>query len=148
MRGPLPAKGFSELVGVSVERLDEYRAAGLLDPEGDGLFDDFDVLRVALLAPFEDRGHTAEEIATQVGNEEHSMIHRIFRLGGDSYTLAEAAEQMGVTVQQAEDLALAMGFPTDAPLDRTDIEHFGRTKALLDAGLPWESVIEGARVFS
>lgn len=147
MRGPLPPEEFAEQVGLPLVRLEEYRSAGLLDPERDGLLDDFDVLRLALLSQFEDLGGSPEEIATEIGKEENSMVHRIFRLGQDKFTLDHAAEKVGVTREQVEELALALGFPTDATLDRADIEPFGHTKALLDLGLPWESVVEGGRVF-
>lgn len=146
MRGPLAPKEFSEQVGLPIERLEDYRSAGLLDPEGDGLLDDFDVLRLALLRPLEELG-TAEQIAAEISKETHPMIHRIFRLGQEIFTLDEAAGEVGVTREQVEELALALGFPTDAPLDRNDVEHFGHTKVLLDLGLPWETVVEGARVF-
>jgi adenylate cyclase len=148
MRGPLPPEGFAEQVGVPLERVESYLSLGLLDPEGDGLLDDYDVLRLALLSHFEDQGHAPERIPAELEQESHSVAQRIFRLGKDKYTLQDAADQVGVTLEQAQELSLALGFPIDSPLDREDIEPFGHLRGLLEIGMPWEIIIEGARVFS
>jgi hypothetical protein len=46
MREPLPLVDFAGLVGAPVGELETYVAHGLLDLEGDGLFDDLDVIRL------------------------------------------------------------------------------------------------------
>ncbi|HKF92205.1 MAG TPA: hypothetical protein VKC52_12115 [Acidimicrobiia bacterium] len=37
---------FADLVGLSRDKVDSYRSLGLLDPEGDGLLDDLDLVRL------------------------------------------------------------------------------------------------------
>lgn len=148
MRGPVPPERFARQVGIAAERIEEYRSAGLVDPDGDGLLDAFDALRVAILGSFEDRGVPAEQLAEELkkpGNE--LLTRRLFPLEAKTFTPEEAAERTGLTVEQLEELATAMGFAPGSPLYKSDVEAIGRSQTFLALGLPWAALIEGARVY-
>lgn len=148
MRGPLAPDEFSTQIGIPIEKLEGYRSVGLVDPDADGLLDDYDVLRLALLNPYEEAGYTPEEIADQLNKAESARIRRLFRLGGKTFVMSDAAELLGITLEQAEQLALAMGFPPDSTMDDEDFETLRKVRGFMAAGIPWEGVLEGARVYA
>ncbi|HEX2241553.1 MAG TPA: adenylate/guanylate cyclase domain-containing protein [Actinomycetota bacterium] len=148
MRGPLPPEQFSQQIGVPVDRVERYRSAGLLDPDRDGMLDDYDVLRLALLGPYEEAGYSPEQIVDELDKAESARIRRLFRFGQKTYDLKDAAEQLGVTLEQAEQLILAMGFAPESTMDEEDFETLRKTRAFMNVGIPWEGVLEGARVYA
>ena len=148
MRGPVPPEHFARQVGISVERIEEYRSAGLIDPDGDGLLDAFDALRVAILGSFGDHGDQVEQLVEELKKPENELLtRRLFPLDAKTFTQEEAAERTGLTVEQLEELATALGFAPGSPMYESDIQAIGRSQTFLRLGLPWAAVIEGTRVY-
>lgn len=66
----------------------------------------------------------------------------LYGFSGSRLSIEEAAERIGLTSEQVRDLQVASGLPGTF----LDEKNLSTTKQLLDAGIPWEAVIEGTRV--
>jgi adenylate cyclase len=148
MRKPARIEEFAARMDMSAERIDAYREARLLDPDRDGLFDGFDVLRASLLRLFEDRGLTIEQMIAEIGKPENELTaRRIFMLGTKTFTVDEAAAEVGVTREQADQFSAAMGLPPSELLDESDIDALRLGMRFIELGIPWDGLMEGARVY-
>jgi class 3 adenylate cyclase len=146
MREALPLEEFAALVGARVEELEDYRIHGLLDLEHDGLFDDLDVIRLDTIRHFLDKGLTASTLAEAIAAGTVSdPINEIIFDAGPTYTLEEAAASVGADVEQLRAVGNALGFGGDTLRDR-DREVLEVFKAVATSGLPFDAIVEGARV--
>lgn len=155
MRGPLPLDDFAKLADIPSADIELYREAGLLDPDGDGLYDDFDALRLLYVSIHVDQGRTIEEI---VGGIRDGTLDAPFfgdvlfgrgQLWGrvaPAYTVPDAAERTGLTSEQIELLRTVSGLPGNL-IEQRDIEAMAGVKSVLDAGMPWEAIVEVSRVY-
>lgn len=155
MRGPFSLEDFARLAQVSAEEVIACRDAGLLDPDKDGLYDDFDVLRFSYILFHRDEGRTLDEIVHGIadGSLEAPFFGdilfgpgRLFNRGAPSYTVDEAAARIGMTPEQIEALRTAGGLPGTF-LEQRDVDVLSGVKEMMDAGMPWEAVIDVARVY-
>jgi adenylate cyclase len=146
MREALPLAEFARLVGVPVDELETYCAHGLLDPEGDGLFDDVDLVRLDTVRHYLDQGWSPEDlsVAIDAGTVE-AMLDDILFDRGPTYTLEQAAERAGRDVEQLRALRTALGLSRPV-LHERDLQMLDVFKTVSAAGLPWEAILEGARV--
>lgn len=145
MRQGLSLEDFAKLADLPAADVDELRRAGLLDLDGDGIFDDKDAFRLQVVGIFRERGLSLEEIVEATRTSSSGATRRIF---GHLGTIGreEATERTGITSDQLEELGAAVGLGT-GPFDESDIETFQGIRTMVQAGLPWEAIIEGARVF-
>ena len=143
MRGSLTIDEFARLTHIPVEEIERYREAGLLDTDGDGRYDEYDVLRLRFLKvmaadqPPEEAARRIDELADQ-----NRWGDVLYGSAGDRVSIEEAAERTGLTTEQIRALQVATGLPESM----LDVQNLSTTKQLLDAGIPWEAVIEGTRV--
>ena len=155
MRGPFSLDEFARLAHVSAEEIAACRDAGLLDPDKDGLLDDFDVLRMAYIMIFQDDGKSLDEIARGIedgtieipffGDVLFGRGH-LFRREWPYYTIEEAAERIGLTVEQLEALRTASGLPGTG-MEQRDVDMLTGVKGVMDAGMPWEAIVDVTRVY-
>src|SRR5437870_13292959 len=143
MRGPFTIEEFARVTRVEIEDIERYRKVRLLDPDEDGLFDEFDLLRLRFLrhlAP----GRSPEELASDL--EELSKANPWADVLYGTNLPKEAPEAVGelldLTPEQIRSLRVALGLP-DSFFDEEAVSDL---KLLLDAGIPWDAVIEGSRV--
>jgi len=149
MGKPWTPERFAEYVGIPLERALAYQRAELLDPDGDGLMDDFDVLRVGILETVGRDGSTVEEVLAELKDSEHSVLtRRLFPIGTATYNAAEVAEATGFSMEQLEELSAAWGSPVGDSIDESDLESLRRARRFLDLGVPWEGIVEAARVYA
>jgi adenylate cyclase len=146
MREALPLVEFAGLVGAPVGELETYLAHGLLDLERDGLFDDLDVIRLDSIRHFVDQGWTVEGLAEAItaGTVGDPITDIVFD-AGPTYTLDEAAEMVGADPEQLRAVGAAFGFG-DGKLGEHDREMLQVFKTVAESGLPFEAILEGARV--
>ena len=139
----MSAEEFARLTHIPAEDVERFRSVGLLDIDQDGLFDEYDILRlrfIQLAAPGRPADEIAEEIQDLARKDPWGDI--LFGTSGSQMPFEDAAEQLGLTPDQLRELQVASGLP----------EHFfeernvATTKQLLEAGIPWEALIEGTRV--
>lgn len=139
---------FSKLARVAPEQLERYRAAALLDPEGDGLFDDYDAIRLHVINRHLDEGRTVEEIARLAQDGTIDFFGELlYGTPESTIPFEEAAERLGFTPQQLREIGTASGLPVSRMIDRQDFEAMGGVKTIIDAGIPYHAVLEVARVF-
>jgi adenylate cyclase len=146
MREAVPLDEFVRMSGAPIERVAALRDQGLLDPEGDGLFDDVDVLRLVDLLPYLERGYTAERLATEIrdGSLEVMLGHLLFD-ATETLTVEAAAERVDLDVGQLRALLAALGL-SDTRLGAADLELLGGVTLALATGLPFDGILETARV--
>lgn len=141
----LSLEDFAALTSASIDDIEQFRSHGLLDPDGDGLFDDADVFRLQLLLS-DGGGLTPEELAGQMLTDPEAR--RIFGIPGDVKTVEEAAEAAGLQPENVRTLGLILGLDAEAEVDESAMEMLATTGRMLETGLPFEAVLEGARVYA
>jgi len=138
---------FASLVGVSRGDVETYLAHGLLDPDGDGLLDDVDLVRLEVVRRRLESGqHDPESLAAAIreGRVESMFGQRLFEVG-TPLSLEDAAAQAGVDTDQVREALAALGFPWTNLRD-SDLELFKVIRVARDAGLPWDAILGVTRV--
>jgi len=138
---------FSDLVGLSLDVVERYRALGLLDPEEDGLLDDIDLVRLDFVHHRLAQGEFDPEslaAAIREGRVESMYGRRLFE-AGSPLELAEAAERSGLEPAQLQELTSALGFSWSG-LHESDVGILEILRAARDAGLPWDAILGVTRV--
>jgi hypothetical protein len=89
--------GGSTVVQVERAEIEEWAAAGLLDPRGMGRFDELDVLRLLHIRERLALGYTAQEVAEGLAQGElEPFLGEYLYPRGEQLTLEEAAERLDV----------------------------------------------------
>jgi adenylate cyclase len=137
---------FLHMTGSSRERVEALRECGLLDLDGDALFDDIDVLRLDDLLPYLERGYPVDKLAADIrdGSLEVPLGDLLFDRG-ETYSVETAAEQLDFDVGQLRALLAALGLSVTR-LGTGDLELIDGMKLALSSGLPFEGILETARV--
>lgn len=148
MRVPLSLREFATLARIPAKEVRRYSKLGLLDPDGDGKYDEYDALRLRFVQINVERGEDLEEVASNVreGKAAYTGIELLYPQAHRRFTLEEAAEKVGLEVEQIMALRTALGLPGTL-VEEGDVDAFEGVKGILDAGIPWEAVLEAARVF-
>ncbi len=138
--------------GEPVERLRQWRSLGLIG-RGDGEgFRPEDVEKARLVQLFLRRGIGLEAVA-RADSEQGFLDHYIELLFPEgvspSYSLAEAADMMGLEIDLLRRLWEAFGLSQQGEMvSEQDIEGISCFKVALDAGLPEAAVMQLVRVYS
>ena len=138
---------FASRVGVSVEDIELYRKHGLLDPEDDG-FDARDLLRMEYVRNELARGATVDTLAESFRTSTNDLTRNLFQRVHGTFSDEEAAERVGLSVDELNALQTALGFPRGVRFGESDLAQLSLAKRMMDAGMPWEAMLEGARVYS
>jgi class 3 adenylate cyclase len=148
MRDPLPLEDFAALARVPAAQIEGFRAAGLLDPDRDGLYDDFDALRLQYIQVHLDLGLSLDQIVEGIRSRssEISDFEALLFSSGGALTPEDAAEMTGVPSEVIQALRMASGLP-GTTMHELDLESFGGVKAMIEMGIPIEALLEGARVW-
>jgi adenylate cyclase len=145
---PIPPQQFAALVGASLDRVEEWRHEGLLDPQRLGRFDELDLVRWLTIHEHEARGYGSTQLAAAIkSGEVRPFMGEFLFPSGRTLTLEEAAERAGVDAEMVRQLRTAVGLSRDAGIAETWLSQLEAFKTMQAAGLPWEAVLEGARVY-
>ena len=128
-----------------------------VDFEGDGLLDGLAgeerEARLRLLSELSEQGVEPEELRRAVAEQRLALlpVERVLAGEGECYTAAEASERVGIELELLQRVWRALGLALadddrEAIYTDRDIEGAKRVKALLDAGIPEEGVLEVARL--
>jgi len=128
-----------------------------VDFEGDGLLDGLAgeerEARLRLLSELSEQGVEPEELRRAVAEQRLALlpVERVLAGEGERYTAAEASERVGIELELLQRVWRALGLALadddrEAIYTDRDIEGAKRVKALLDAGIPEEGVLEVARL--
>jgi len=152
MRDGLTALELGGRIGEPVERVNEWRALGLIGGEGAETFSPEDVQRARLVQLLLRRGFGIEAIA-QADREEGFLARHVvmnFPEGvGPTYSLAEAAERLGLGVDVVRRFWEAAGLAEQGELlYERDVETLDGIKTGLHAGLPEEALLQLVRVYA
>jgi adenylate cyclase len=107
--------------------------------------------RAELLSELVSEGATLEELRRAVEEDRLILlpVERLLEGGGPRYTSAEVAERVGIEIEVLRFLRRAIGLPTpregEAAFTEADVEAARRVKAMLDAGLPVDEMLEVTR---
>ncbi len=126
----------------------DFAAEGLLD----GMQGPAREARQTLLRELHDDGVALEELRKAVAEDRLALVpvDRLMDEGGQRYTTREIAERSGLSVEQLHRARAAFGLPLYEPDERTareeDLEAACRLRAVLEAGITEEAVLEFIRV--
>ena len=135
-------------MGVSVEQVEHWREQGLLDPGRSGSLDELDLVRWLTIHSHEARGYRSDQLAAAIRSGEVTPFMGEFLFpAGQTLSLEEVARRAGVDAQMVRELRTALGLPRDGAIAETWLAQLEAFKTMQAAGLPWEAVLEGARVY-
>ncbi len=138
---------FAELVQMQPGDIGDLAAAGLLDPAGEGRYDDFDLVRLMALRHYEALGYDAEGFARELqGGELKPFLGEYIYPREEPLTVEEAAERVGIDRELLDELLIALGWSRRGFLGE-DLRMLEGFKTISDAGMPREATLEGARAF-
>src|SRR5215218_5593025 len=144
MRTSMSLEEFAELVRLEPAQIREWAAAGLLDPAGEGRFDDLDLLRLMAIRHWGFLGYRPERLAEALSSGEvEPFLGEYIYPRGEQLTLEQAAERTGVDPALVHDLRTALGY-TRAGFPEDDLPALQGFKVIADAGMPREALLEGA----
>jgi adenylate cyclase len=127
--------------------IDELSRAGLLDPAGEGQFDDLDLLRLMAIRHYEALGYDVQRLAQGIATGEiEPFLGEYIYPREAQITVDEAAERSGTDPDMLSELLIALGWSRSGflPGDLRMLEGFNAVAA---SGMPREALLEGARVF-
>jgi adenylate cyclase len=133
---------FADLVGLSLDDVESFRAVGLLDPENDGLLDDVDLVRLEVVRHHvRHGGYDPESLAAAIreGRVQTMYGGQLFE-AGSPVPLEDAAAQARLEPEQLRQLLAALGFSWQS-LRESDLGIFEVLRAANDAGLPWDAIL-------
>jgi adenylate cyclase len=148
MRATIPADEFAALVGASPEQVERWRGEGLLDPEGTGRLDELDLVRWLAIHSHEARGYSSAQFAAALrAGEVHPFMGEFLFPSAPTLTLEEAAQRAGVEAKRVRELRTALGLTGEGGTAEIWLSQLQAFRTMEAAGLPWEAVLEGARVY-
>jgi len=144
---PIPPEDFGALVGVSPEQVEQWRHEGLLDPGDSGSLDELDLLRWLTIHSYEARGYSSDQLAAAIKfGDTYPFLGEFLFPSGPTLSLDDAAERAGVETHSLRELRTALGLPQES-IAESWLGQLEAFKTMQAAGLPWEAVLEGARVY-
>lgn len=147
MRPPFALDELAKLARLPTDEVARYRELGLLDPEENGVLDDYDVLRLRLILHYRDLGYTPEDLKRAIASGEGIVYaDLLYAPPAERITLEDAAEELDLPTERIEALRTAVGV-AGMPIDRRDIEVLATLKRMLELGVPFEALLEAARVY-
>jgi adenylate cyclase len=109
------------------------------------------VAHARIVARLRARGHSLSEVkrAAQEGRLAFGYLEDLFPAGGETHTLAEAAEATGLEPALIERIWKAAGFAADTleRISEDDMQLLRYMAAVLDAGLPLVAFLQIVRVY-
>jgi adenylate cyclase len=138
---------FAALVRLEPAQIQEWAAAGLLDPAREGRFDELDLLRLMMIRHWGTLGYGPERVAEAISSGEiEPFLGEYLYPRGARLTFDEAAERTGIDAELLRDLRTALGYSRSDFLE-ADLRVLESFQAIAGAGMPREALLEGARAF-
>jgi adenylate cyclase len=140
--------------GVDPERIEQLARLGIVARGPDGRFATIDVASSRLAFAFEASGISLDDLGAATKTEQLPDLARLVLtepVGLRERSLADAAQDLGLTLDSALRLLEAVGLPEadpDAPIRDDDAELFELAAGAVAAGLPEETVLQTLRVFA
>lgn len=136
----------------SAERLLAVRALGLIGDAGADVYSAKDIETVRIVQSLERRGFTLQDIGRSERFRDFIHGHGSYAANTQmeaTYTLAEAAERIGLEAEVAKRLWEAAGLTDQGDrVSRVDRAMLRSWKAVLDTGYPVDATVQFARVYA
>lgn len=147
MRDPIELKRFAKLAGVTQRELQRYRSKGLIDPDGDGLLDELDVLRLRLLLHYRALGHSIDDLEAAIRGGSPLVLYADLLWGQPEETVTpeEVAAELDMPLPSVQLLMRSVGLGASVP--RSDVRFLQTVKELTDAGIELRMMLDVARVY-
>jgi adenylate cyclase len=143
----LSPQDLAALARVRVEEVEEYRARGLLDLDGDGVLDEIDVLRLRILMHYTRIGYTPDELEAAIRDGSPAILYSdlLFATDDNSLDVEQVSASSGLSVDDVNAFRRAIGLSGPIPLE--DLKFFQAVKGLLDEGVEMKILLDVARVY-
>jgi adenylate cyclase len=151
MAGHLTVEELAQRSGAHVEALQQWRALGLLGRQDVTTFEPGDVRRARLIRLLLGRGVALDTLAQAERAQGFLARHLedVPEQGGPMYSLAQAADRVGVDVAVLERLVDAARVGEAGQLlSAEDVQVLHGAKVMLDSGLPEEALVQLLRVYA
>ncbi len=147
MREPLKTHDLARIAGVDLEEIDRYCEAGLVDPDGDGLLDDLDVLRLRILLHYRSLGYSLEDLQKAIEAESPLILYSelLWAPQSEMVPAEEAAAELDLPPDAVQTLLRAVGLGPAIP--RNEMHFLEAVKALVDSGTALKMVLDVGRVY-
>lgn len=136
--------------GVTPQTLRRWADGGLI-PQYRGSWTLAATAHARIVHRLRDRGHSLEEIrsAGRAGRLAFAYIEDLFPPGGESYTLREAAREVGLEPALIQRIYVALGYSASTleRISEDDLQMLGYISAVLAAGFPLVAFLQLARVY-
>lgn len=144
---PLSAADLAALARVRVEDVEQYLQRGLLDPDGDGVLDELDVLRLRILVHYRGVGYSLDELTEAIRARSRGILYAdlLFASDDDALTPEQVSERSGVSADDVNALRRAIGLSGPIPVE--DLKFFEAVKGLVDGGVPLKVLLDVGRVY-
>src|SRR5437867_11129543 len=147
MRTTMSLEDLAALVQLEPSQIADWAAAGLLDPERDGHFDDLDLLRLMAIRHYEPLGYDTRRLANAIASGEvEPFLGEYIYPREARLTVDEAAERSGSEPEALRELLTGLGWARSWFLEG-DLRMLEGFKVIAASGMPPEAAVEGARVF-
>jgi adenylate cyclase len=151
MSDELSIEELARRTGEPVERLRKWQSLELIGREGEAGLRPEDVERTRLIQLFLRRGITLETVgqAAESGVLDRFAVLLLPTGTGPTYSLAQAAEILGMDLDVVRRVWTASGFLEQSEVvSEEDLKGLRHVKAAAEAGFPEEALIQFARVYS
>jgi class 3 adenylate cyclase len=149
----LTAEELSRMTNEPLARLRLWQSLGLIGAEQEGVYLERDIGRCRLIHDLLHYGIDVETIATATRDPESIFFRFLQEMGEERsrelYSLADAAERSGLSLDLVQRLVLATGIASHGEyVDAEDIKFLHSCKIALDAGYPEEALLQTLRVYA
>ena len=144
----MTAEEFASHTDCSVADIERFRSAGYLDLDGDGSFDEVDALRLQFLLTHLNAGDDLDSFSDEIRTSTNGVLKSVFTQDTVMYPPEQAAELTGFSLDELRAIGSALGYRRDAPLGEFEMETTKLARRMVEAGLPFEGLLEGARVYA
>lgn len=139
---------FAAHTGATLDEIERYRSLGLLDLDEDGVFDAVDALRLQFLLTHVAAGRSVDSFGDEVLSSGNNVLITAFAKPSEPVPPDEAAKMLGFSLEQLRALGSAMGYRVDGSLGEFEMAMVRHSRTMMDAGLAFEGLLEGARVYA
>jgi adenylate cyclase len=147
VRTDISVEEFAALVDTPADELRAWAGLGLLDPAGHGSFDEVDLLRLMTIRHYRELGYEPQQLAEALSRGEvDPFLGSYIYPSARELSLDEAAHQVELEPEMLRALRTALGF-SRTTVHEGDLDLFRSLNTMAIAGMPFEAVVEGARVF-
>lgn len=149
----LTADELSRMTNEPLARLGLWQSLGLIGAEQDGVFLERDIGRCRLIHDLLHYGIDAQTIANAARDPDSIFFRFLQEMGAERsrhlYSLEDAAERSGLSLDVVRRLALATGIADHGEfVDGEDIRFLESCRMAMEAGYPEEALLQVLRVYA